>query len=332
MFRHRFGYAMMPGLLALLLAACGEATTGTSSAQLGSAALPSVEPAALGDGEALRVTATTSIVGDVVHQIGGDRIDLTVLMQPGQDPHSYEPAAADLTQMRNAHVVFMSGLGFETTLLDTLHNLGPEVPLVDVSVGVEVITAGPTTPEEALSSYLPVDPHVWQDPHQVMIWAENISLILSQRDPNNAEYYRANAVAYVAQLENLDATIKNQVERIPPENRKLVTNHDTFAYFARAYDFEVVGTVLVGASEVAEPAAGEIAALVETIRETGVPAIFVETTINDRLAQVVAEEVGREVKILRLYTDALGEPGSDAETYIGMMRTNVETLVEGLGE
>lgn len=282
--------------------------------------LPELGPVGLADGERLRVAATTSILGDVVRQIGGDLIELTVLMQPGQDPHSYEPAAADLARLQDTHVIFANGLNFEEGLLATLESVDTAAPIVPVSAGVEVIQAEGEP-----------DPHVWQDPRNVMIWAENIALVLSTLDPVHTDSYRGDTVAYTAQLDGLHERIQERVEEIPPASRKLVTNHDTFAYFARAYGFEVVGTVLLGASDLAEPSAGQIAQLVQAVEDTGVPAIFVETTINDDLAQVIAEEVGRDIQVLTLYTDALGRPGSGAETYIDMMLANAETLVRGLG-
>jgi len=312
--------------------------------------LPALTPAALGTGERLRVVATTTLVGDVVAQVGGEYIDLTTLMQPGQDPHSYEPAAADLALMREADVVFVNGLDFEEGLMASLDAIRADVPVVPVSAGVDVIEGGDehehadegehagddehehehAGDDEHEHEHAGGDPHVWQDPRNVMIWTQNIASALTQLDPAHAEAYRANAATYEAMLESLDEHIRDQVERIPAENRKLVTNHDTFAYFARAYGFEVIGTVLVGASEVAEPSAGQIAALVEAINQANVPAIFVETTINDRLAQIVAEETGRDIRVLTLYTDSVGLPGSGAETYLDMMRANVATLVEGL--
>src|SRR5574341_40168 len=301
-----------------LLTGCASGTSGSTAPD--SLGIPELSPAALAEGESLRVAATTSIIGDVVRQVGGDRIELTVLMQPGQDPHSYEPAAADLARLETAHVIFVNGLDFERTLLPALQQLDSSVPLVPVSAGVDV-----------MSVCGDADPHVWQDPRSVMIWAENIALVLATLDPANADAYRGDAVAYTAQLDGLHEWITDHVEQIPPEDRKLVTNHDTFAYFARAYGFEVIGAVLVGASDAAEPSAGQIADLVQTIDETGVPAIFVETTINDRLATIIAGEVDHPVQVLTLYTDSLGAPGSGAETYIGMMQTNVNTLLMGLG-
>lgn len=318
--RLRYMLVSLVGVLVIAaLSGCSQ-SSGSQQPAPGGMSLPELGPVELADGERLRVAATTSILGDVVRQIGGDLIELTVLMQPGQDPHSYEPAAADLARLQDTHVIFANGLNFEEGLLATLESVDTAAPIVPVSAGVEVIQAEGEP-----------DPHVWQDPRNVMIWAENIALVLSTLDPVHADSYRGDTVAYTAQLDGLHERIQERVEEIPPASRKLVTNHDTFAYFARAYGFEVVGTVLLGASDLAEPSAGQIAQLVQAVEDTGVPAIFVETTINDDLAQVIADEVGRDIQVLTLYTDALGRPGSGAETYIDMMLANAETLVRGLG-
>lgn len=308
-------------IAALLLSACA-AGAATPSDDGGS--LPTLEPAALAEGEKVRVVATTSIIGDVVAQVGGDHIDLTVLIAPGQDPHSYQPVARDLAHVEQAHVVFINGLDLEEGLLAAVGTVAQTAPLVPVSAGVEVIAGGD---EEHAAG----DPHTWMDPHNVMIWAGNIAAALAALDPAHAEDYRANAEAYQGELRALDAYIREQVALIPPERRKLATNHEALAYFARRYGFEVIGTVYLGASQLAEPSAGDMARLVETIRAEDVPAIFVETTVSDALARAIAREVGREIGVYTLYTGSLGPPDSGADTYIGMMRANIETIVAALG-
>lgn len=319
-------------IAALLFTAC---TAGTPVSADDDMALPTLEPVALAEGEKLRVVATTSIIGDVVAQVGGTHIDLTVLIAPGQDPHSYQPVARDLAQVERAHVVFVNGLGLEEGLLPAVKTVAHAAPLVPVSAGVEVLAgsehAHEHEEEEGEHEHGEGDPHTWMDPHNVILWAENIAAALTALDPAHAEDYRANAEAYQDELRTLDAYIREQVGRIPPERRKLVTNHEALAYFAQRYGFEVVGTVYLGASQLAEPSAGEMAQLVETIRAEGVPAIFVETTVNDALARAIAREVGQEIGIYTLYTGSLGPPGSPADTYIGMMRANIETIVAALG-
>ncbi len=266
-------------------------------------------------------------MGDVVTQVGGDLIELTTLMQPGQDPHTYEPTAQDIAWIEQAHVVFVNGLGLEGRLLDTVESVSG-VPIVPVSAGIEPLEAGDE--HEGEHEHTGADPHTWMDPTNVIVWTDNIAGALAALDPAHANTYRQNADAYAGELRGLDAYIAEQVAEVPPEQRKLVTNHEALGYFARRYGFEVIGTVYIGAAQLAEPSAGDMARLIQTIREEDVRAIFIETTVSDALAQTIAGEIGHEVGVYTLYTGSLGEPGSGADSYIGMMRANINTIVEGL--
>lgn len=285
-----------------------------------------LSPVDLGPGEKLRVVATTNIVGDVVKNVGGNLIDLFILMEPGQDPHSYEPAAADIARLENAHVVFVNGLHLEAALEKNLEAVAENVPVVPVSANVEIIEGGHTNDDE----HGDADPHTWMDPHNVMIWVEDISAALGALDPANKQAYTDNAAAYIEQLVALDGYIKEQTARIPEQDRKLVTNHEALGYFARRYGFHVIGTVYLGASGLSEPSAGDLAKLIDTIRAEDVRAIFVETTVSDETAQIIAAEAGHEVRVLALYTGSIGAPGSGADSYLGMMRANIDTIVSGL--
>jgi zinc/manganese transport system substrate-binding protein len=307
-----------PGvLLALILIGCASVqnTDATPAEQ------QPLTAARLEAGEKLDVAASTSIIGDVVSQIGGEHINLTVLMGPGQDPHNYEPAAANIAQLQQAAVLFMNGLDFEQRMLPTISSLQGEVPIVYVSDGVETLTG---------EEHGGINPHVWTDPSNVMIWASTIADTLAARDPGHAAEYRASADAYINELVNLDAAIRERVTTIPADQRKLVTNHDTMAYFAVRYGFEVIGTILPEGGEGAEPSAGELAALIQAIHESGVSALFIENTLSDSTAQIIAQEVGGDLQILTLYTDSLGPAGSEADTYLKMMSANVNTIVQGL--
>ncbi|MBC7228153.1 MAG: zinc ABC transporter substrate-binding protein [Thermoflexales bacterium] len=314
--RQRF----FPVFLLLVLVACAGSAP---RADLEAEVLPTLSPVARGEGELLRVVATTTIVGDVVARVGSTAIELTVLLPPGADPHTYEPTPADLTAVSRAHVLFVNGLGLEGFLERTLRNVGGNLPVVPVSAGIrprmlaEDEHAGET------------DPHVWLDVRNVMVWVENIRQALSALDPTHASLYAANAAAYRAELEALDGWIQEQVARVPPENRKLVTNHPAFGYFADRYGFEQVAAVYP-VSPGAEPSAREVAELEETIRRFGVPAVFAETTVNPKLAEQVARDTG--VRVVTLYTGSLGGPGSGAETYIAMMQSNVRAIVEALSD
>jgi ABC-type Zn uptake system ZnuABC Zn-binding protein ZnuA len=271
------------------------------------------------------VVASTSIIGDVVAHVGDGLVELTVLMGPGQDPHGYEPTAKDIAAISEAHVIFINGLGLEEGLERTIKAAADRgQPVIAVSTGVparEMHLSG----QEGTGR---PDPHTWFDPNNVILWVNNIEGALSALDPVHASEYAANAEVYRQQLRELDAYIREQVARIPPERRKLVADHLVLGYFAARYGFEVIGAVIPGFSTVAEPSASDLARLTALVHEAGVPTIFVGRTMNPRMTQVLAEEVG--ARVLPLYTGALGEPGSGAEDYISMMRTNVDTIVEGL--
>lgn len=328
--KHRAKLAL--GLAAIVVLGLAACTTGAPEPAAFKPA-PALSDAGLGEGERLRVVASTSIVGDVVAQVGGDLIELQVLMQPGQDPHSYEPAARDIAGLEDAHVIFINGLGLEENLIEMLHGTGTQVPVVPLAEGIEPLAAEPLAAEheeEDGDDHGDLDPHVWMNPLNVVTWTGTIADTLSTLDPRNAEGYAANAEAYAGELRALDEAIAAQAEAIPEAGRRLVTNHESLAYFAERYGFEVAGTVYLGASTLAEPNAGDLARLVETIRDTGMQAIFVDTSISDQQARIIAEEVGDEVGVYSLYTGALGPPGSGADSYLGMMRANIETIATAL--
>lgn len=291
--------------------------------------LPKVEAVAL-KGKPLKVVVTTSIIGDVVAQVGGAAIDLTTLMGAGQDPHSYEPAARDLTAVAQADIIFVNGWDLEAGLIADLENIGADVPLVAVSANIQPLAFGEHT--HAGETAVDADPHVWFNIQNTAQWVENIRQTLSQLDPTNTQLYQNNAELYLAELKELEVYAEAELATIPADKRFLVTNHDSFGYFIAAYDFELIGTVIPAASTVAEPSASDLAALIAEMEAHEVCTIFTETTINDTLAQTVAAELANcdDVQVLSLYTGALGPSGSAADSYLGMMRANVDTIVTGL--
>jgi ABC-type Zn uptake system ZnuABC Zn-binding protein ZnuA len=300
--------------------------------------LDELSSADLQEGEKLRVVATTNIVADVIAIVGGESIELTALMPVGTDPHAYEPTTGDLRTISQAHVVFINGLGLETFLEEMLSNAGSEAAIVSLSEGIaarafseedsdETDTGGDVHENHSHGSF---DPHVWFDPSNVMIWVENAAQTLSTMDPANNGVYQENARTYGEKLQALDSWIGEMVSRIPQENRKLVTDHLAFGYFAERYGFEMVGAVIPVFSSAAEPSAQEIAALEESIRELGVRAIFVGTSVNPKTVQAVAEDTG--IQMCTLYTGSLSEPDGPAGNYLDFMRYNVETIVNALVE
>lgn len=336
-------------LLALfsLLAACTSSPTPTSLPTAAPTtqedddddrlALPPLQAAVL-NGRPLRVVATTSLVGDTVARVGGEAISLTVLMGAGQDPHSYEPTARDFAAVANADVLFSNGWGLEEGLLRGLTNTAVNVLIVPISAGIEPLESGQSghndehTDEE--HEHGPADPHVWFRVANVMQWVQNASTVLSALDPAHAADYTTRAEAYTAELVILQQELAAELAIIPADKRKLVTNHNVFAYFAADYGFEVVGTVILGRSTLAEPSASDLASLVGVMRDEGVCTLFTENTTSGQLAQAIGAELRgcAAVQILPLYTDALGSAGSGAESYPALMRHNAQIIVAGLGE
>lgn len=270
----------------------------------------------------LQVVATHSILGDLVKNVAGDAVELHVLVGPDGDAHTYEPPPADLITLSNTSLLFENGLGFEPWLDKLYTSSGSKAERVVVTAAIEPLhfAEGDEVGE--------LDPHVWHDVSNAISMVEVIRDALVKADSSNAEMYRINAETYLGQLRDLDAWVREQVQTIPVEHRKLVTNHDTFGYFAHAYDFEVIGSAF-GATTEGETSAAQIAALVQQIRDARVPTIFAENIANTDLLDQVAQEAGVKVGP-PLYSDALGRPGTDGETYLKMIRYNVGVFADSL--
>lgn len=286
----------------------------------------------------INVIATTSIIADLVENVGGERVNVRTLLTPGTDPHTYTPTPSDVQAIAESQIVFENGLGLEAWLSETTQNAGGDRPTIAVSDGITPIEGGEdehaaespaASAEEPGHAEHGADPHMWFDVQNTIRYVENIRDGLKQVDAANGGTYDANAAAYIEQLKQLDAEIVKLVESVPAERRKLITNHDTFGYFAKRYGFEVVGHVFEGVSTEQEPSAQQIAQLVKLIKEQQVAAVFTENTVNPRLAEQVADEAGVNI-VTTLYTDALGEPGSTGATYIDMMRYDAQQIVAAL--
>ncbi len=288
-------------------------------------------PISLAAGEKLQVIATTSIIADVVSQVGSDLIDLTLLLPVGTDPHTFESTPRDLASVADAHLVFANGMGLEVFLDEMIKNAGGQAAVVYLSPGIETrqLGAGDVREhDEPDHAHEGVDPHTWTTPANVIIFVHNIERALSTLDPANTKTYEARAKTYEAELEELDAWVKAQIETIPPENRKLVTDHTTFGYYADHYGLEQVGAVIPTFSTAAETSAQELVALEEAIKAYKVKAIFVGTSVNPSLSEQVAKDTGTQ--LVTLYTGSLGTTGSGVETYLDYIRYNTETIVEAL--
>jgi ABC-type Zn uptake system ZnuABC Zn-binding protein ZnuA len=276
----------------------------------------------------IKVVATTTLVGDIVKQIGGNRIDLTVLYPVGADPHTFEPRPQDAASIADAKIVFLNGLGLEQSL-EPLLNSNASGTVVKVSDGIdplpfsEILASGTSTSKNSTD-----DPHTWMDPNLVMVWVKNISAALSKADPKNADYYAANSKAYLAQLVDLDQWIQTQVATLSPEKRKLVTDHENLGYFVHRYGFTLVGLVVDSLSTGASPSAQDLSKLETTIHQQGVKAIFVGTTVNPALSEQVARDTG--VKLISINTESLGDEKSGISSYIQFMHVLVTAIVQGL--
>ena len=267
------------------------------------------------------------MVADLVAEVGGSRVEVTGLMGPGVDPHYYKATRGDLEHLTAARVIFYNGLFLEGKLDEIFRKMARTVTVVAVSSAV---------PEEQLRKPAGFDgnydPHIWFD---VDMWRSTIGVVaasLSQADPEGASLFEANGARYGSELAQLDAWVRERLGQIPEERRMLVTAHDAFGYFGRAYGIDVVG--LQGISTVAEYGVADVRHLVDLIVARRVPAIFVESSVPERSINAVREGClgrGHEVVIGgTLYSDAMGGSGSGADTYAGMVRSNVDTIVEAL--
>jgi len=273
----------------------------------------------------LKVVATTSLVGDVVSQVGGDKIALEILLPLGTDPHSFSPSPRDASRVADATIVFANGVGLEEFLKPLMDNLGGLSKVVEVSQG---ITYRLLVGEDGHGNQPVDDPHTWMDPNNVIIWVDNIASELCKLDPANASYYLANAQAYQQKLRDLDAWIRTQVAQIPAENRKLVTDHLVFGYFSDRYGFTQVGAIIPGFSSLAEPSAQDIAQLEDAIHQMNVKAIFISVGVNPNLAQRIADDTG--TRLVFLYMHSLTIKGGEADNYIDFMRVDVNFIVDAL--
>jgi manganese/zinc/iron transport system substrate-binding protein len=276
----------------------------------------------------VKASATIGMVADLVKQVGGDRVELDQLMGPGVDPHLYKPTSADAAKLGRAQVIFYSGLMLEGRMADLFTRLarsGKKAYAVTESVPQNRLTE----PPEFEGHY---DPHVWFD---VSMWAATIPTIkqgLIEADPAGKEAYEKNAAALSKKLEELHAWCLKKAAELPEKNRILVTSHDAYNYFGRAYGFKVIG--LQGVSTVSEAGLADMSSLVDFIKKQGVKAIFVETSVNPAAIKRVAEDAN--VKIGgELFSDAMGSPGEmkggfDVGTYEGMVKYNLTTIVDAL--
>ena len=319
--------AIMMALLVVMAACSTSAPTGSEKprAEGESSELAAVD---LAEGDRLEVVATTTIVADVVTNVAGEMAEVASLLPIGADPHAFTPAPRDMAMLRDADVIMANGAGLEEFLEDYIASAGEGVPVVYLSDGITLRTFEPHEDDADSDAHEGADPHTWTSPANVMVFARNAADALATLDPANAEAYQANAEAYIAELAELDRWVQEQLATIPEEDRLLVSDHDVFGYYADRYGLEQLGAIVPAFSSAAQPSARELADLQTAMREHGVKAVFVGTSVNSTVAERVAQDLG--IEVVALYTGSLGEPGSGAETYIDYTRYNTNAIVQAL--
>ncbi|NEO45611.1 metal ABC transporter substrate-binding protein [Moorena bouillonii] len=269
------------------------------------------------------VVTTSTIITDWTKQVGGDEIELTGILKPGADPHVYEPVPADTIALEQANLILYNGYNLEPALIKLIKSAGVNIKTFAVGEVVSPLDFEYEGKKEP-------DPHVWGDAKNAIAMVNAIRDQLIELSPEDKEEFTKNAAQLTAELKKLDAWIIQQIQTIPKKHRYLVTTHDAFQYYASAYGIPVAGT-LIGISTEEQPSAQTVKGLADAIKKIGVPAIFAETTINPALINTVAQEAGVKLAPQELYSDSLSVPGSEADTYIKMLITNTQTVVEALG-
>jgi ABC-type Zn uptake system ZnuABC Zn-binding protein ZnuA len=295
--RRRVGRYLL--LMSLVLAACGGGG-----------------PSGNANPDALRVVTTTTVFADIVRHVGGSRVAVTSIIPSGVGPEDFEPKPDDARTLADAQLVVSNGVGLDDFLDRLIASAGEALPRLVLGDGIPTLTVDGVE-----------NPHFWLDPTLVrQYYLPAIAAKLVELDPDGEADYQANAESYGAELDALDAELTDSLAQIPGTNRKLVTFHDAFAYFARHYDFELIGVILANVGQ--EPTASELAALVDKVREAGVTAVFSEAQFSPELTQTLADEAGIRTVVTTLYNDALGP--APADTYLGLMRWDVDQIVAAL--
>lgn len=278
-----------------------------------------------GEADSAILTSTT-FLADITRNIAGDRVTVESLLPFGADPHSYQPTPRDVARIADSKLLIVNGAEYEHFLESLLENAGGEREIIEASAGIlpeRILSEGEVEVEGQGEHGM--DPHMWLDPNNVIIYVENIREGLTNYDPEGAAVYQASADAYISELKSLDKWIVEQVSQIPQERRLLVTNHEALGYFTERYGFTVAGTVIKSFSSGASSSAGQMAGLIEQIKSSGAPAIFLDASDNESLAQQIANETGVGV-ITDLHLESLTD-GPPAGTYIDMMKHNTTVIV-----
>ena len=315
-------FAMVALLSVLgLLASCGSDSKDNAS------------PVTTNSGRPL-VIATTPILGDLVRQVGGDQVDVDVLIPLGADPHDFEPSAAQAAQLRDASLIIANGLGLEERLESALDGAQKDgVPVFDLGEELDPLPLS-TADEEAghagEDGHGSEDPHIWLDPERMATAASLVATQLATTTGLDAAPFQQRAETYADAAFAAEAEARALLAELPADQRKLITNHDALEYFAQRFNLEVIGTVIPGGSTLAEPSAADLSELVALVKANDVKAIFSESTVSSKLIESLAREVGSQVSVIELSTDTLGEPGSPTATYPGLIVTTARLIANGL--
>lgn len=292
------------------------------------------------DSGRLKVVATTTQAGDLVAQVGGDKVDLTTILKPNTDPHEYEPRPSDVKAVADAELIFRSGGHLDEWAEQIVSDSGGDAKVVDLSHGIPVKLEGGEEgehPEEAHSEEghseeehaEELDPHWWHDPVNVKAAVGEIEESLAGAEPDDAGYFGRRAAAYRARVAELNRQIAECIESVPLAKRKIVTDHDAFGYFTKRYRIETVGTVIPALTTQAQPSAGDLAELEDTIRKESVKAVFPEESVPPALAEAVARDTGASTDHT-LFGDTLGPAGSRGENWLEMMKSNTDNFMLGM--
>lgn len=357
---------VLGAVLALLLSACGGTSDAKRTAESEGTAGSERPP----ESEAPTIVVTTNILGEVVANLVGDSIEVVTIMPVGADPHDFQASAKQVAQMSEAEVLIVNGAGFEEGLLDVIESVeGDGVAVFDAISAISSIGFGAGgrdheatadramakdhrdehAPDDDHDEHAPddeddhdehadhdhgagdADPHFFTDPARMAMAAEAIGdFLIAHVADVDAAAIEAGVSAYVGELQDLDAQVAAQLAEIPEADRVLITNHEVFGYFAERYDFEVIATVIPSGSTLAGTSAQSLADLAETVREEGVRAIFAETSASTELAETLATEARRDIKVVELFSESLGPPDSEGATYLDMVRTNANRIVQAL--
>lgn len=293
-------------ILGLLAGACG-----------GSSASPS------GADERLQVVATTTILADLVAQVGGEHVSVTSLVPKGGEVHTFDPTPSDVRRIADADIIVVNGLGLDEWLANLVKSAGTDAPVVVLAENLDGVAYLDGGSDEA--GHGGANPHLWLNAAYAAKYAERIAAALAAADPGNAQAYEAGLAAYASVLADLDASAKRTLGAIPEANRTVISFHDAFPYFAAAYGLTIDGTVVDSPGQ--DPSAGDVSALIRAIKDKDIKAIFAEAQFNDDLVRTIADETDASV-VSNLYTDTLGD--APADTYAGMMTWNIEQVASAL--